>query len=995
VQLRRRAPSHLVDLAAADLADLVDRVGPAGVDLGAASRRPRSASSTAVRGRRRGCRTAPPVSHDSLSPTLTARPRSAKVASMITQEALNDLLCDLFVDASQLRRFIRHGEQGEAILRELPGAAVSLAELVDRAVGELFRRGLVAAALERLRAELPLRHADINRVANSMPRAASSATSTGTGFPTAASVPLSAPDASGSAGAEPTTQPDDVALLIALEEEWKVLRLIAGEPRGVKDAASGRYLYRFEVSSAASRPYRCVAVCMDDMGPGQATDATHVLLQTQPRTLVNLGIAAAIHDDLKLCDVVVADQVDDYLATAKAVSKGKKGWSFELRGSVYKPTYSLVQDVKNMEGAHPEAFAEWRTACAAAMTERAEKLVGTRKAQQIGEAPALARVHLASGPVLAASEDFSKWVRTRDGLLKALEMEAAGMMLAAHQQSNQTSTLVLRGISDFGDSRKSKTDKKSGGAFRYLAMFNTTQLLWAMMRWGLLPRHESRHRPEVLAAAGLVAKPAVHHKVDTGLASSVTIEEGGNFSGSPMTEPAVKSPDPRIWTNWWMNTNPKGETLTIVDDEGKTITLRPWEPPVKLSDKQAFSPANDALAHWRGDGQAKMMRKHPWDHVTSVLYRHEHNSVPRILIFRSMGSPPALLKYGQTCYLTREDVELEDNELIRRYIVEEKLVRIKSEKDPTMEQRRYSAELLALGIGEPIDLGITAAIPGELDMKTGKWREFTAEEAVASLVKDNKRASEFGLEVPLLDQDTNFDFLKAGGGLVTFTYQEYSDVRCRALTPEEARLFARHSVASGVFSNHREFPGGLFVGALLGDTEGPPIPQCGVSPHVKVFVTEAPPTSNFEWQIIAHNFSTERVQLERASISWRFRDLGAAAKYPIPQPGLVGMLNPGEKREMEVVLPFDKIQEFAIQQGRSDPMKIEFAWIYAVLELDLRLALPSATSFRLYRELPAGPDPLRDRRKFLSALGRPDAGRMRNSTERPTRRLGPTRKYSL
>lgn len=110
---------------------------------------------------------------------------------MITQEALHDLLCDLFVDAGQLQRFIRHGEQGEAILRELPGAAVSLAERVDRAVGELFRRGLVAGALERLRTELPLRCADINRVANSMPRAASSATSTSTGFPTAASVPLS------------------------------------------------------------------------------------------------------------------------------------------------------------------------------------------------------------------------------------------------------------------------------------------------------------------------------------------------------------------------------------------------------------------------------------------------------------------------------------------------------------------------------------------------------------------------------------------------------------------------------------------------------------------------------------------------------------------------------------------------------------------------------------------------------------------------------------
>jgi nucleoside phosphorylase len=409
---------------------------------------------------------------------------------MVTRKALHDLLCELFADAGQLRRFLCHGDQGEAIVRELPGVGVPLAEQVDRAIDELMRRGLVTAAMECLRTEFPLRRADIDRVAGSTPRDVSGATFLGTERHRAETVGTSAPGAPGPVVTPPIVQTDDVALLIALKEEWDVLLPIAGSPRGVKDVVSGRYVYRFEVPSAAGRPYRCVAVCMGDMGPGQATDATHLLLQTAPRTLVNLGIAAAIHDDLKLCDVVVAEQVDDYLATVKAAPRGKNGWSFELRGSVYKPTYSLVQDVDNLKDAHPEAFAEWRSACAGAMAERAEKLAKARKAQQLGEAPALARVHLASGPVLAASEAFVEWVRTRDGLLKALEMEAAGMMLAAHQRSVPTSTLVLRGISDFGDSRKSKTDRKSGGAFRYLAMFNATQLLWAMMRRGLLARHE-------------------------------------------------------------------------------------------------------------------------------------------------------------------------------------------------------------------------------------------------------------------------------------------------------------------------------------------------------------------------------------------------------------------------------------------------------------------------------------------------------------------------
>ena len=189
--------------------------------------------------------------------------------------------------------------------------------------------------------------------------------------------------------ASSSTHPVDVAILIALKEEWDVFWSIAGQPPGIKDDVSGRYLFHFEVPSLIGRPYRCVAVCMGDMGPGQATDATHLLLRTKPRTLVNVGIAAAIHDDLKLCDVVVAEQIDDYLATVKAVAKGNDEWAFESRGSVYKATYSLVQDVNNLKYAHPEAFAAWHTACTSAMTERADKLATARKTEQLHEAPAL------------------------------------------------------------------------------------------------------------------------------------------------------------------------------------------------------------------------------------------------------------------------------------------------------------------------------------------------------------------------------------------------------------------------------------------------------------------------------------------------------------------------------------------------------------------------------------------------------------------------------
>lgn len=282
----------------------------------------------------------------------------------------------------------------------------------------------------------------------------------------------------------------DVAILIALPEEWDVFWPIAGRPKGLKDEESGRYYYPFSVEAAVGRPYRCVAVCMHAIGPAQAVDASHLLLQGKPKTLVNIGIAAAIHDDLRLGDVVIADQVDSYLETTKATAKRRRKFNFEFRGSVYKTTYSFVQDVVNLKHTLPDAFAQWHLACKSAAEHEAAVVQKGRLEGLLREAPLLAPVHLASGPAVAAAEAFSDWIRTRDSQLKALEMEAGGMMLAAHQRGAPAATLVLRGISDFGDHRKTEMDTSSGGAFRRLAMWNATQLLWTMMGRGLLPRHE-------------------------------------------------------------------------------------------------------------------------------------------------------------------------------------------------------------------------------------------------------------------------------------------------------------------------------------------------------------------------------------------------------------------------------------------------------------------------------------------------------------------------
>lgn len=107
----------------------------------------------------------PPLSvvHDlSHQPQPPAAP--ADNCSETREQALHALLSSLFTE-SHLRRFLGFGEQGSTILLALPGGNPPLATLVDGAVAELIRRGIVASIWRRLHAEFPARSADIGRVA--------------------------------------------------------------------------------------------------------------------------------------------------------------------------------------------------------------------------------------------------------------------------------------------------------------------------------------------------------------------------------------------------------------------------------------------------------------------------------------------------------------------------------------------------------------------------------------------------------------------------------------------------------------------------------------------------------------------------------------------------------------------------------------------------------------------------------------------------------------
>lgn len=186
-----------------------------------------------------------------------------------------------------------------------------------------------------------------------------------------------------------------------------------------------------------------------------------------------LGIAASLDKDVKLGDVVVAQQVDAYASNLKAVPDEQGGFEFQHRGSGYQGTHALLQRAANLEFAHAESYKSWR-ARGAEDLQRLVSKTSVRKelleADLLREQPGLERVHLASGAVVGAAKELAAWIHQRDASIKALEMEAAGVVAAAHERVDPVRTLVLTGISDLGDERKSQLDRIGGGGLRKLAM---------------------------------------------------------------------------------------------------------------------------------------------------------------------------------------------------------------------------------------------------------------------------------------------------------------------------------------------------------------------------------------------------------------------------------------------------------------------------------------------------------------------------------------------
>jgi nucleoside phosphorylase len=267
----------------------------------------------------------------------------------------------------------------------------------------------------------------------------------------------------------------DVAVVIALNEEFKALQDGALIPTSAKPhqvPGCGHFEYYFTRKTSSGNEYQCVFAVVGLMGELEAALATQSLLHRlsrPPEVIVSAGISGGMHGDVRLADVLAAQSVDRYMANSKAVSKGKKRkkgkgstravFDFEFCGDSEKSTNSCFQYASTISAHRTDLFQSWQRAGASDLFAvlDAQRFETLKKRRFIRESPDVVPGEAACGPSVAGSLAFIQWVKKRSRAFKGIDMESGGVLAAIRRSVDPPKrVLVLRGISDFADERKTQ-----------------------------------------------------------------------------------------------------------------------------------------------------------------------------------------------------------------------------------------------------------------------------------------------------------------------------------------------------------------------------------------------------------------------------------------------------------------------------------------------------------------------------------------------------------
>jgi 5'-deoxynucleotidase YfbR-like HD superfamily hydrolase/nucleoside phosphorylase len=281
----------------------------------------------------------------------------------------------------------------------------------------------------------------------------------------------------------------DFLLIIALKEEFEYFIRAFNLEYETGKTTEGIIYYRFQLPASQERYAEGAVGFIGDMGIEQANLFTYQLIsELQPGLVANIGISGIVDDQLKLGDVAIATEADDYLHRGKIQQRSPNGPltfdALRLGGKSYSTTVALCDVLDNLEFTDPDAWKVWIKQSANEITSslndsnirllKKEGLIADTTKAYIGP--------VAVGPWVGAAKKFKEFLTTHNRNYIAMDMESAGVLQVANQHSYAPKTVVLRGMSDPADERKQLLDIMDKGALRRWAMVNALRLFALLIK---------------------------------------------------------------------------------------------------------------------------------------------------------------------------------------------------------------------------------------------------------------------------------------------------------------------------------------------------------------------------------------------------------------------------------------------------------------------------------------------------------------------------------
>jgi serine/threonine protein kinase/nucleoside phosphorylase len=266
----------------------------------------------------------------------------------------------------------------------------------------------------------------------------------------------------------------DLGFIVPLNEEFRVLSELC--PVIDSEVHDAIHYYTLELPDSN---YRAVAVVLGDMGKNLASHVTErVLNYVKLKVIVLLGIAGALDRDLKLGDVVVANEINEFQAASKAVQEGKT-FAFQYSGNHWKTSFALTECARSFEFSDKSLYGAWRD-----QVKDFRNSLRLRQEQLLlaNDFPEIRVGHIASGDTVGASKAYAIELRGIDRKFLAIEMEAAGAAQVAHGRGEPVPIMVIRGVSDFADERKEELDSAGDGVWRKYAMYSASAFLLSLLK---------------------------------------------------------------------------------------------------------------------------------------------------------------------------------------------------------------------------------------------------------------------------------------------------------------------------------------------------------------------------------------------------------------------------------------------------------------------------------------------------------------------------------